>query len=555
MPSALFMYKRLTEAGNNNFEITIFEKKNSLGAGMPYSHEGANDEHITNVSGNEIPDMVTSVSEWIKTIPDEILKHYNINPEKFNAYKVLPRLLFGAYLSAQFELLLQGAAEKGITTNVCLGCSVSDINYNNKLSEVVVELTDGNHHKFDTVIICTGHQWPKKYEGKIPGYYDSPYPPSKIAMQLNHSVAIRGTSLTAIDAIRTLARNNGIFDVSGEKTAFYPAAGSENFKMVLHSRSGLLPAVRFHLEDSHLKNNSLLTEVEIALHRKGNNGFLSLDFIFEMDFKRIFLEKDPDFYQKIKFMTIEEFVEAMMELREKLDPFVLLKAEYREAEQSIRRKESVYWKEMLATLSFAMNYPAKYLSAEDMLRLQKVLMPLISIVIAFIPQQSCKELIALHEAGLLDIVAVGTDSEIVPDENGGIRYKYTDENGNPQSEYYKTFIDCIGQPHLSYDDFPFKGLVKDKVISPAMLKFASAEEGEKASENNNVEKNENGDYYLKVPGITINDNFQVVDRYGEFNEQIFIMAVPYIGGYNPDYSELDFCEAASLKIIHAMKSA
>jgi len=31
-----------------------------------------------------------------------------------------------------------------------------------------------------------------------------------------------------------------------------------------------------------------------------------------------------------------------------------------------------------------------------------------------------------------------------------------------------------------------------------------------------------------------------------------MMAVPYIGGYNPDYSGLDFSEAASAKIVNAL---
>jgi hypothetical protein len=51
-----------------------------------------------------------------------------------------------------------------------------------------------------------------------------------------------------------------------------------------------------------------------------------------------------------------------------------------------------------------------------------------------------------------------------------------------------------------------------------------------------------------VSGITINDSFQAVDEYGALNERIYVMAVPYIGGYNPDYSGLDFCEAASESI-------
>lgn len=87
----------------------------------------------------------------------------------------------------------------------------------------------------------------------------------------------------------------------------------------------------------------------------------------------------------------------MMDFRGKLDPFQLFKAEYSEADRSIKRHESVYWKELLAVLSFAMNYPLN-ISEEDMQRLQKVLMPLISIVIAFVPQRSVKEMLAMYEA-------------------------------------------------------------------------------------------------------------------------------------------------------------
>lgn len=78
-PSGLFMFKRLIESGNLELEIDIFERKNILGAGMPYSKDGANDEHITNVSGNEIPELVTSISEWIKTISKDTVDHFNID--------------------------------------------------------------------------------------------------------------------------------------------------------------------------------------------------------------------------------------------------------------------------------------------------------------------------------------------------------------------------------------------------------------------------------------------------------------------------------------------
>jgi 2-polyprenyl-6-methoxyphenol hydroxylase-like FAD-dependent oxidoreductase len=541
-PGGLFMFKRLVESGLQDLQVDIFEKRALLGAGMPYSAAGANEEHITNVSGNEIPEIVIPIAEWIKSVPAATLERFHSN-ERFNDYKVLPRLLFGQYLSAQFDLLIEKAKEAGIVYQIQLNSLVTDIIDHG--GRVEVEIAGDSRFAYDVVIICTGHHWPVKHEGTVPGYFDSPYPPSKLALQLNHPVAIKGSSLTAVDAIRTLARHHGRFSRDDENTTFKLNPEHPEFKMVLHTRNGMLPAVRFHLEDSHLENDQLLSPEEIAAHIADNDGFLSLDFVFEKDFKEIFRDKEPGFYQHVQAMSLEEFVADMMTLRERLDPFQLLKAEYLEAERSIKKKESVYWKEMLGVLSFAMNYPAKHLSAEDMLRLQKVLLPLISIVIAYIPQSSTEELLALHQAGVLAIIPVGDDSKVEAQATGGAVYQYDD-----QAVFFQTYVDCVGQPHLNYQDFPFKSLLAEQKISPALLKFKSDEEAKNAlAAGKAVERDSLGNYYLRVSGITINDSFQVVDPYGAYNERIYIMAVPYIGGYNPDYSGLDFCEKASDVII------
>jgi hypothetical protein len=148
---------------------------------------------------------------------------------------------------------------------------------------------------------------------------------------------------------------------------------------------------------------------------------------------------------------------------------------------------------------------------------------------------------------------VGGDSKVEPHGTDGAIYHYTDEAGEEKAVHFKTYIDCVGQPHLAYEEFPFKSLLKGRTISPAKLKFSSAEAGIKAiNEGKPVSQDDNGDYYLRVSGITINDHFQAVDGYGAFNERIFIMAVPYIGGFNPDYSGLDFSEEASKSILQRM---
>ena len=554
-PSGLFIYKRLVDSNRTDLIIDIFEKKKQLGAGMPYSTEGANNEHITNVSGNEIPELVTSIAEWIKTVPQDTLNKFKIDPEKFNDYRVLPRLLFGQYLTAQFNLLQQQAKKAGITTQIHLGYEVTDIIDNQQTDTVFVEVKDEGRFEYDLLVLCTGHKWPVKHEGVVKGYFDSPYPPAKLAGVFNHPIAIKGSSLTAIDAIRTLARHNGSFekDENG-KLSFRLLNDNADFRLIMHSRSGMLPAIRFHLEDPHLSKSSILSQHEVDLNRAENDGFLSLDYVFEKNFKEQFKDKEPEFYDQIKAMDLETFVSAMMELREKVHPFQLFKAEYKEAEKSIKRRESVYWKEMLAVLSFAMNYPAKYLSAEDMQRLQKVLMPLISIVIAFVPQSSVEEMLALYEAEILDIIAVGDDSYIETASETGVIYHYADENSQLQAVPFKTFVDCVGQPHLSYEEFPYKSLRAEKTVSPARLKFRDPAAGQQEINkgNKNVETDDQKNYYLRVPGITINDHFQAVDEYNALNERIYIMAVPYIGGYNPDYSGLDFCEAASAAIARSI---
>ncbi|WAC40058.1 FAD/NAD(P)-binding protein [Pedobacter sp. SL55] len=553
-PSGLFMLKKIIDAGLNGVSVTVFEKGKQLGAGMPYSASGANDEHVTNVSANEIPELAQSIGEWIQQVHPHTLARFKIDLSHFHNYKVLPRLLFGEYLTDQFALIAKKAISNGIDLQISYNSKVVDILDQPAAKNVTVVLADKSSFTFDHVVLCSGHLWPKHHEGKVKGYYDSPYPPAKIKQTLNHPVAIRGASLTAIDAIRTLARAHGNYQISEQGMLQYELKDQKSkFKIVLHSREGLLPGVRFHLEESILGKESLFTPDEINIIRKANEGFVLLDLAFEEKFLKPLSQQDPAFYEKIKDLSMEDFVDEVMELRERLDAFQLFRAEYREAAQSIRRRQSVYWKELLCALSYTLNYPAKYFSAEDMLRLKKKLMPLISLLIAFVPQSSAEELLALHSAGVLDLIAVGAESKVVPKLEGGITYHYTNEQGEEKMVEYDTFVDCIGQPHLSFDDIPFPGLKERGTIAPAKLQFrVQALSNNLMEENRDIEMGVDGKYYLKVPGLAINDHFQVVDQYLALNPRIYVMAVPFIGGYNPDYSGLDFCETAATQIAKSL---
>ncbi|MEP6628457.1 MAG: hypothetical protein ABJA32_10760, partial [Ginsengibacter sp.] len=174
-------------------------------------------------------------------------------------------------------------------------------------------------------------------------------------------------------------------------------------------------------------------------------------------------------------------------------------------------------------------------------------------VIAYAPQTSVEEMLALHEAGLLEVIGVGEDSYVEPGVDGGATYHYVDPTGQKISMPYQTYIDATGQPALSFSSLPYKSLLNEKTVSQAKIKFRDPENAikEKEAGNQNVIIDQNG-YYLNVPGIAINDNFQVLDEFGAYNERIFMMAVPFISGYNPDYSGLDFCEIASKRVVKSI---
>ena len=550
----MFVLKRLLEAAPASLRVEIFEAGGRLGQGMPYSEEGATREHITNVSANELPDLPSPLHHWVRSLPQSVLDEYGIQRASFDEEKVLPRLLFGRYLHETFAALIARAREAALPVEVHYHCRVVDLCDLPEKAALEVVTEHGERLEFDQVVICTGHRWPHEDDDPSSGYFSSPYPPAKIARRMNHPVALRGSSLTAVDAIRTLARHNGSFgrSPSGE-LGFERDPESPDFAVIMHSRNGLLPCVRFHLEDPQVVGVDLLGKDDYRAIRRENDGFVPLDAVFESDFKAQIRERDPVLYERIQEMTLEQFVEAAMRSRERQEPFALFRAEYQEGRRSVALDRPIPWKEAISILSFSMNYPAKYFSAEDMLRLKQTLAPLIAVVIAFLPHGACEELLALHDAGALDLVEVGAESRVERQEGGGIVYYYGDD-ASPAARPFATFVDCVGQPALAWDELPFPTLLSQGVFSQATVRFRDSRQGEihAKGQPDDVRREPDGGLRLLLPGVAIDDAFRPLDSQGRPHSRVQLMAVPYMGGHNPDYSGVDFCEEASQRIVAAM---
>jgi len=135
-------------------------------------------------------------------------------------------------------------------------------------------------------------------------------------------------------------------------------------------------------------------------------------------------------------------------------------------------------------------------------------------------------------------------------------YVYTDENGIKNNDRYEYFIDCTGQKSIPLSAFPFPALIDAGYISQALLRFSDQVSAKDLynKDEKEVVRAEDGDYYLPVAGIAINDYYQVVQKNGLSCNQIYIISVPHITGFNPDYSGFDFCDEASSIIVDGMIS-
>ena len=85
------------------------------------------------------------------------------------------------------------------------------------------------------------------------------------------------------------------------------------------------------------------------------------------------------------------------------------------------------------------------------------------------------------------------------------------------------------------------------VVSPATSKFRNQEVGREFCEREPERAllDNDGEVFLKLAGVAINDLYQPLNSQGRPMPHLYILAIPLIGGHNPDFSGLDVADLAS----------
>ncbi len=353
--------------------------------------------------------------------------------------------------------------------------------------------------------MATGHQWPAEPEVR-PGYFLSPWPASGLAKVPPTAIGIRGSSLSAIDAVVALAIAHGDFIRAGEGGLIYePAPATDDFHMTMLSRKGLLPEADFYHPVPY-EPLAICTAAAIeALGGAGEEGLLDQAFAL---FKQELEAADPDYVRETGFdrLTLEDFHASYFAARIEADPFVWAERNLREARRNYQTRHTVPWRYAILRMHEVIELLVPHLGQADFKRFAKHFKPVFVDDYATVPHESIERMLALHRAGKLDVMAVGTAYRIDSHrpESGAVLHL----DGN--QVHFPIFIEATGQRPLPARDFPFPSLREQGIIRDAPMP----------------------DMGGPFRGIAIDDRFHPVsDQIPE--DRLFCLSLPFLLGRHP----------------------
>ena len=568
-PSALFLLKHLLDRAEQLSprirSISIFEKSHQMGMGMPYSPEMADIHNMSNISSEELPELVIPFADWLRKQSEEVLRELGVKPP-IDESEVYPRLALGRYLQSQFHSIVLQLIEKGIEIHQYPGCMIVDIR-RQAMDRITLVTDNGALHRLDRVAIATGHHWPREDEPER-GYYASPWPIHKLVPAdgelFNFPIGTLGASLSAFDVINSLAHRHGTFESSGSGTIRYnPHPGTDDFRLVMHSAEGLLPHLQFAQVEPmreiyrHVSREELLALVDAQ-------GFLRLERYFDKVCRPVLIEafRKDDMAEIVGLLSqssfhLRDFVVRMTEDHEYADPFKGMREEMVEARDSVLNDRPIHWKEVMDDLIYTLNFHAELMPAEDHLTLAKEVMPFLMNVIAAMPLPSGSIMLALHDAGKLEMVSGKV--EIAENQPSGSRTRITVIEGKRETTIdYDRFIDCSGQKPLEKEDYLFQTLVKEGHVRAAAVPFADERKADTLVPEGKRDKiitNDASRTAYRIGGLDIDPRYRVVGADGKPDPCLYEISFPLTTGLRPYSYGLQACGETARLLVDGWKES
>lgn len=427
--------------------ISVFEQAEEAGVGMPYNDDENSRLMLANIASIEIPPIFMTYLDWLKGQSETHLARFKVDKARLHDRQFLPRLLLGEYFRDSFRSIVKEAKKRGFQIDVHESAQVTDIVPTKE--GVTLSVNDNAFpERFDLAVIATGHVWPDEDEATRT-FFPSPWSGLMDAEIRSCKVGIMGTSLSGLDAAMAVVMQHGQF----VDDAFILDKGSEALNIVLMSRTGILPEADFYCPIPY-EPLSVLTECVVQTEiAKGADGLL--DRIFALMVKELELA-DPAWCEAISLRQrdADSLREAWFEERKQHGPFTWAEENLKEVERNKRERRTVAWRYTILRLHEIVAEIVPVLNEKDRARFKAGLERVFIDNYAAIPPQSIRRLLALREAGIISVVALGEDYTL---DIGSAETVITTKEHRYR---FDVFIDARGQKPLKTEDLPFPSLRK-----------------------------------------------------------------------------------------------
>lgn len=426
--------------------LSLYEQGDQAGVGMPYADEDNSRMMLANIASIEIPPLFSTYLAWLKSLPVNHLARYGVEKASLHERQFLPRILLGEFFRDQFLRLVEHARQQGFQVDVHEACKVTDLQ---TMEEGVRLWVDGQQvsQVFDLAVLATGHVWPDDAHSTR-SFFPSPWSGLIEARIDAGRVGIMGLSLSAIDAAMAVVVQHGHFTEAGDDVRFTLDADSQTLKIAMLSRSGILPEADFYCP---IPYEPLAVVTPGAIEREIASGSTNLlDRVFALIKQELELA-DPAWSEKValRTLTVDTFLATWFADRKQHNPWHWAQANLREVERNKREKHTVRWRYTILRLHEVVEDIVPHLTEQDRQRFKSGLARVFIDNYTAIPSESIRRLLALRDAGILSLHALGSDYTL---DIQADRTVIVSEHGNFE---FATFIDARGQKSLKINDLPF----------------------------------------------------------------------------------------------------
>lgn len=420
--------------------LVIFEKTTDFGPGFPHNEKDLLPFHITNMCAGDMGVFAARPGDfqtWIDQNPAYLKKRFPGYPQQaFEPERGpdlcghYPRAFMGEYLRTRFQEAIQQARRLNLPVTLYPRHEIINVERIGRLVRLHARCDDaknGGVYDTDAALLATGH-WISKDSRE--NYFDSPWPADRLlsGIPAGASVAVIGTSLSAIETALTLTGDGRFVETRGGDLQYIP---SENPRRVhLYSRRGLLPKVRGRVGPYA---NQYLTPAAFETGRSTGIARTSLEKMFAL----LNQELEAAYGRQIDWDAV---------LSPAQDPQTFLAQSLRDAVHGDEPGGTVIWQTVLRQVVPYIRDWYAHLAPPDRLRFDQEFTSVFFTHAATQPHINAAKLLALMKAGLVKVIRLGRSYRFYREAaSAGYRFDYAAASGKPISDVFPFVVNARGQ--------------------------------------------------------------------------------------------------------------